>query len=87
MWWALGKFVLLDGLRYVPLTLVLNSTWFWSLLMFLFTPTVLPAPLLMLTIDERLINQAKVDLKVNHTLDPFQIQSLLGKYIKNNHES
>ena len=41
----------------------------------------------MTTVDERLINQAKVDLKVHQTLDHFQIQVVLGKYTKNNHES
>ena len=46
--------------------------------------TVLPAPVLMTTTDERLINEAKVELRVNYTLDHFQVQSLLGKIKKYN---
>ena len=44
--------------------------------------SVLPGPMMMTTNDEQLIQQAKVDLQIHHSLDQFQIQSLLGKQPK-----
>ena len=41
--------------------------------------TVLPAPIIITTEDERLIYQAKTDLSITHELDQLQIQAILGK--------
>ena len=39
---------------------------------------VTPEPQVMLTVEEKLISQAKVDMNIEFQLDHFQIQAILG---------
>ena len=45
------------------------------------TVKVLPQPSLLLSSEENLISEAKMVLGIDFSLDDFQIQALLGKYI------